>query len=100
MQGGWLPIVHPENGRNLVLFYSFLFVFIPVGISTARPSHERSSSDKLHLHCTTTMDVSQQLAEYEASKANDVLERATPIEVDAGLLAAYDTTPVDASEYA
>lgn len=46
------------------------------------------------------MDVSQQLAEYEASKANDVLERATPIEVDAGLLAAYDTTPVDASEYA
>jgi hypothetical protein len=28
-----------------------------------------------------------------------VLERATPVEIDAGLLAAYDTMPVDAAEY-
>jgi regulator of ribosome biosynthesis len=27
------------------------------------------------------------------------LERAVPIEVDAGLLAAFDNTPVDAHEY-
>ncbi|KAL1407220.1 Rhodanese-related sulfurtransferase [Vanrija albida] len=45
------------------------------------------------------MDVSQQLAEYEASKTIDTLARATPIDTDAGLLAAYDTTPVDADEY-
>lgn len=48
----------------------------------------------------TTMDVSQQLAEFAASRSTDVLTRATPIDVDAGLLAAYDTTPVDADEYA
>ncbi|TXT07308.1 hypothetical protein VHUM_03478 [Vanrija humicola] len=45
------------------------------------------------------MDVSQQLAEYEASKTIDTLARATPVDIDAGLLAAYDTTPVDADEY-
>lgn len=31
--------------------------------------------------------------------AANVLERETPVEIDAGLLAAYDTTPVDADEY-
>lgn len=56
------------------------------------------------------MDVSKQLADYAAAqyvvplgstdtRTGDVLERATPVEIDAGLLAAYDTTPVDASEY-
>lgn len=45
------------------------------------------------------MDVSQQLAEYAASRTAEVLPRETPIEVDTGLLAAYDTTPIDAEEY-
>lgn len=45
------------------------------------------------------MDVSQQLADFEAAHRVDVLPRATPIDVDVGLLAAYDTTPVDAEEY-
>ncbi|GMK58748.1 hypothetical protein CspeluHIS016_0601900 [Cutaneotrichosporon spelunceum] len=45
------------------------------------------------------MDVSQQLADFEASRHTDVLARATPIDLDIGLLAAYDTTPVDAEEY-
>ncbi|BEI91584.1 uncharacterized protein CcaverHIS019_0404040 [Cutaneotrichosporon cavernicola] len=44
------------------------------------------------------MDVSQQLADFEASRSTDVLTRATPIDVDIGLLAAYDTTPVDAED--
>lgn len=45
------------------------------------------------------MDVSQQLADFAATRTNEALTRATPIDVDAGLLAAYDTTPVDAVEY-
>ncbi|WVQ84207.1 hypothetical protein IAT38_006358 [Cryptococcus sp. DSM 104549] len=45
------------------------------------------------------MDVSQQLADYAAANTTAVLERPNPVVTDAGLLAAFDNTPVDAEEY-
>ncbi|KAL7420420.1 Rhodanese-related sulfurtransferase [Cryptotrichosporon argae] len=45
------------------------------------------------------MDVSADLQAY-ADRTSSALDRAVPVETDAGLLAAFDTAPVDASEYA
>ncbi|WVW81170.1 hypothetical protein I302_103161 [Kwoniella bestiolae CBS 10118] len=45
------------------------------------------------------MDVTQQLADYAAATTTAVLDRPNPIITDAGLLAAFDNTPVDADEY-
>ncbi|WWC90300.1 uncharacterized protein L201_005233 [Kwoniella dendrophila CBS 6074] len=45
------------------------------------------------------MDVSQQLADYATANSTAVLNRTTPVITDAGLLAAFDNTPVDAEEY-
>ncbi|WWC67395.1 uncharacterized protein I206_101303 [Kwoniella pini CBS 10737] len=45
------------------------------------------------------MDVTSELANYAAANSTTVLNRATPIITDAGLLAAFDNTPVDPEEY-
>ena len=60
------------------------------------------------------MDVSQELAAYAEKQwvilgsstgaeltdsTSDNLERSAPAEVDAGLLTAFDNTPVEAAEY-
>ncbi|GFZ44455.1 hypothetical protein JCM24511_02177 [Saitozyma sp. JCM 24511] len=45
------------------------------------------------------MDVSKELQEYAEKHTTATIERAVPVEVDAGLLAAFDTTPVDAEAY-
>ncbi|ORY26967.1 ribosome biogenesis regulatory protein-domain-containing protein [Naematelia encephala] len=45
------------------------------------------------------MDVSQELADYAAKHTTQVLERSQPVQVDMGLLAAFDNTPIDPSEY-
>ncbi|WWD22607.1 hypothetical protein CI109_107100 [Kwoniella shandongensis] len=46
------------------------------------------------------MDVTQELADFAAANSTAVLDRANPIITDAGLLAAFDNTPVDPEEYA
>ncbi|RSH84067.1 Rhodanese- sulfurtransferase [Saitozyma podzolica] len=45
------------------------------------------------------MDVSKELQEYAENHTTATIERAVPVEVDAGLLAAFDTTPVEAEAY-
>ncbi|KAK6904607.1 hypothetical protein I203_105423 [Kwoniella mangroviensis CBS 8507] len=45
------------------------------------------------------MDVAKELADYAAANTTAVLDRPNPIITDAGLLAAFDNTPVDAYEY-
>ncbi|WWC57501.1 uncharacterized protein I303_100033 [Kwoniella dejecticola CBS 10117] len=45
------------------------------------------------------MDVAQELANYAAANSTATLDRATPIISDAGLLAAFDNSPVDSDEY-
>ncbi|KAK4685897.1 regulator of ribosome biosynthesis, partial [Tremellales sp. Uapishka_1] len=45
------------------------------------------------------MDVTQDLADYAAKHTSAILERGVPVEVDAGLLAAFDNTPIDVEAY-
>lgn len=45
------------------------------------------------------MDVSQDLADYAAKNTSNLLERSQPVQVDLGLLAGFDNTPVDPEAY-
>ncbi|WRT63136.1 uncharacterized protein IL334_000039 [Kwoniella shivajii] len=45
------------------------------------------------------MDVTQELETFAAANSTAILERLNPVVTDAGLLAAFDNTPVDAEEY-